>query len=250
MDSIDNDLVVRSLNFHGHQLTNFMKDQPIFSSLDLKGVDYHLYHSRNKELRMDDRGRRLIVHKFISQNTRTLFRTRAESSSTSGICCDDIVPPIETFAARHVSKDDRVRRLYELLREGDILYCTVIGKNVSGLLLSVLCFAPESGKARMASDLGLKAFCPASEMIPADEGKSFDQESVFVWRRKLLILFQPSLIYLYLNEPTPNNFSLVGSQFFPYRIVAEEIENIWKELGLNPATAKPLNYVSFGILLR
>lgn len=186
MDSIDNDLVVRSLNFHGHQLTNFMKDQPIFSSLDLKGVDYHLYHSRNKELRMDDRGRRLIVHKFISQNTRTLFRTRAESSSTSGICCDDIVPPIETFAARHVSKDVRVRMLYELLREGDVLFCTVVEKKVSGLLLDVLCFAPETGKARAASDLGMKAFCPATEVIPADKGREFEQESVLACRRKML----------------------------------------------------------------
>lgn len=180
MDSIDNNLVARTLNFHGHQLTNFMKDQPVFSSLDLKGVDYHLYHSRCRELKMDDRGRRLILHKFISQNTKTLFRKRDYNdpeNSTSRSICDDIVPPIETFAGLRISKDDRVRRLYEVLQVGDVLYCSVIGKNLSGLLLSLLCFAPESGKARMVSDLDVKAFCPAVEMIPGDQGKSYDQES-------------------------------------------------------------------------
>jgi len=178
MESIDNHLVVRSLNFHGHQLTNFMKDQPIFSSLDLKGVDYHLYHSRCRELKMDDRGRRLILHKFISQNTKTLFRKRDDREpETFGGICDDIVPPIETFAGNRISRDDRVRLLYEVLHVGDVLFCSVIGKNVSGLLLNLLCFAPESRKARVLSDLDVKAFCPAVEMIPAELGKSYDQES-------------------------------------------------------------------------
>ena len=177
MNSVDNDLVVRSLNFHGHQLTSFMKDQPVFSSLDLKGVDYHLYHSRCRELHIDERGRRLILHNFIAQNTKTLFRKKEAATSGSRTSCDDIVPPIETFVGNRVSKEDRVRRLYELLREGDILFCSVIGKNVSGLLLSVLCFAPQSGKARAASDLGVKAFCPAAEMVAAEEGKSYEQES-------------------------------------------------------------------------
>ena len=187
MDVIDNKLVARSLNFHGHQLTNFMKEEPIFDSLDLKGVDYHLYHSRSKELRIDERAQRLVLHKFISQNIRALFRKKEQGTSTSvSSCCDDIVPPIETFAARHVSKDVRVRMLYELLREGDVLFCTVVEKKVSGLLLDVLCFAPETGKARAASDLGMKAFCPATEVIPADKGREFEQESVLACRRKML----------------------------------------------------------------
>jgi len=182
MESVNNDMVVRALNYHGQQLTNFMKDQPVFRHLDLKGVDYHLYLSRSKELRMEDRGRRLMLHKFIAQNTETLFR-KQEGGSSSGahaVSCEDVVPPIETFVTKYVSKDDRVRRFYELVDEGDVLYCTIASKNVSGVLLNVLCFAPESGKARVVLDLGIKCFCPAAEMVPAEEGRFYDQESILL----------------------------------------------------------------------
>ena len=61
---ISNDLVTRALNYHGQQLTSFFKETPVFHDLDLKNVDYHLYHQRSKELRMEDRGKRLLLHRF------------------------------------------------------------------------------------------------------------------------------------------------------------------------------------------
>ena len=34
---------LRALNYHGQQLTSFMKDTEVCRLLDLKNVDYHLY---------------------------------------------------------------------------------------------------------------------------------------------------------------------------------------------------------------
>ena len=39
---INSDLVTRSLNYHGQQLTSFFKETPVFNDLDLKNVDYHV----------------------------------------------------------------------------------------------------------------------------------------------------------------------------------------------------------------
>ena len=61
---ISNDLITRALNYHGQQLTSFFKETPVFHDLDLKNVDYHLYHQRSKELRMEDRGKRLLLHRY------------------------------------------------------------------------------------------------------------------------------------------------------------------------------------------
>ena len=60
--------IVQSLNYHGNQLTSFLKDLPEFRNLDLRNVDYGLYQRRSKEFGMEDRGRRLLIHRFISQN--------------------------------------------------------------------------------------------------------------------------------------------------------------------------------------
>ena len=44
--SINNDMAVRALNYHGQQLTSFLKDEPMFMHLDLRNVDYHMYQVR------------------------------------------------------------------------------------------------------------------------------------------------------------------------------------------------------------
>jgi hypothetical protein len=156
-----------------------LKDQPLFRHLDLKGIDYHLYQCRSRELRMEDRGRRLILHKFIAQNMESLFRkARSRHATSKGeTSCSTLLPPIETFALKQVSREERVRLFFVLCREADLLYCSVSAKNTSGLLLTVVCFAPETGKARTVFDLGIKCFCPAAEMVSGDDGRMFIQES-------------------------------------------------------------------------
>ena len=74
---ISNDLITRALNYHGQQLTSFFKETPVFHDLDLKNVDYHLYHQRSKELRMEDRGKRLLLHRYNSLSViRNFFKLR------------------------------------------------------------------------------------------------------------------------------------------------------------------------------
>ena len=70
---LNNELAVRALNYHGQQLTSFLKDEPLFMHLDLRGVDYHEYTNRSRELRMEDRGKRLLLHKFIATQSEKLF---------------------------------------------------------------------------------------------------------------------------------------------------------------------------------
>ena len=41
---VSSELVVRALNYHGQQLTSFLKESPLYEGLDLRAVDYHLYH--------------------------------------------------------------------------------------------------------------------------------------------------------------------------------------------------------------
>ena len=64
LESLSSDLVVRALNYHGQQLTSFIKETNIYGQLDMKNVDYHLYHQRSRELRMEDRGKRLLLHRW------------------------------------------------------------------------------------------------------------------------------------------------------------------------------------------
>ena len=71
---VDNDLVVQSLNYHGNDLTKFLKDLPDFRNLNFSTVDYSLYQNRSKEVRTEDRGRRLLLHRFVTQNFNSIFR--------------------------------------------------------------------------------------------------------------------------------------------------------------------------------
>ena len=66
--SINQDLLVRSINYHGQQLTGFLQERPVFRNIDLGSLDYHLYHQRSRELRIEDRGRRMLLNRFIAQN--------------------------------------------------------------------------------------------------------------------------------------------------------------------------------------
>ena len=78
-EKIKNDLLIRSLNFHGQQLTSLIKDEPIFRKLDLKNVDYQLYQARYSELKMDERGYRLDLHRFIASNIQQIFKTAKDT---------------------------------------------------------------------------------------------------------------------------------------------------------------------------
>ena len=37
------ELILRSVNFHGQQLASFMKEVPVMRQIETKKIDYHLY---------------------------------------------------------------------------------------------------------------------------------------------------------------------------------------------------------------
>merc|ERR1719270_2096596 len=173
---VNNDLVVRALNYHGQQLTSFFKDTKVFEELDLKNVDYHVYHQRSKELRMEDRGKRLLLHRFISQHAEKLFQENSNSSSGYGnVRLDNdqveelaaLLPPYEVFT--NVHEDDRCRHFFDSIVAGDVLLCRVVQKSMSGLMLTVLCLDPVTDKSRYIEDLRIRCFCPSGEMVPASD---------------------------------------------------------------------------------
>jgi len=171
---LSNDLVVRALNYHGQQLTSFMKEKTVYQQLDLKNVDYHLYHQRSRELKMEDRGKRLLLHRFISQNSDKLF-SENPNTSMSNIRLDNdqveehaaLLPPFESFTDVH--EDDRCRHFFDAIVPGDTIFCRVVQKSMSGLMLSVLCLDPITSKSRFIEDIKIRCFCPSAEMIPASD---------------------------------------------------------------------------------
>jgi len=172
--NVSNDLVVRALNYHGQQLTSFMKEKKIYQQLDLKNVDYHLYHQRSRELKMEDRGKRLLLHRFISQNSDKLF-DELLNPNVSSIRLDNdqveehaaVLPPFEAFSDVH--EDDRCRHFFDAIVPGDTIFCRVAQKSMSGLMLSVLCLDPITAKSRFIEDIKIRCFCPSAEMIPASD---------------------------------------------------------------------------------
>jgi len=95
------------------------KEKPVYQKLDLKNVDYHLYHQRSRELKMEDRGKRLLLHRFISQNSDKLFNEMPISSASSIRLDNDqveehaaLLPPFEAFTDVH--EDDRCRHFFDV----------------------------------------------------------------------------------------------------------------------------------------
>ena len=188
MSGINNELAVRALNYHGQQLTNFIKDEPLFTQLDLKNVDYHLYQQRSKELRIEDRGKRLLLHKFIAANATKLFKTNTcfpqsnTSQNTGERYLSAVLPPFETFALDRISTEERLLDIFnKLLAVGDVIYCKITAMNSSGLLMNACCFADlnlsqreqrfKRAKTRYLYDLKIKCFCPAEELVAAHDAK-------------------------------------------------------------------------------
>lgn len=175
---MNRDLLIRSLNYHGQQLTSFLQNTSpkLLETNDVKHIDYHLYLSRSKELRMEDRGKRLLLHRFIAQNVEGVFGLNHDEVSRPAplkpwekppgqVDLNDI-PPLDTFLTSSVPTQARAVHFFDLIGPEDIVYCRIGARNTSGLLLTVEGFHPFSGKSRFCPDLSVKCFCPAEEMAP------------------------------------------------------------------------------------
>ncbi len=189
---LDWDLLRRSLNYHGQQLTslvreNFTGEGPDPVSEVIKGgtLDYNLYHRRSRELRIEDRGKRLLLHSFIAQNVTGLFSSWPQNKAQIAASLADeekvtaILPPMETFLPL-ADTESRTLHFFELVKPGDALYCAIGAQNRSGLLLKVLCFAGPSTKSRRLDDLRLRCLCPADQFSSDFNAGSTENVGVFV----------------------------------------------------------------------
>ena len=57
--------------------------------------------------------------------------------------------------------------MLQCVAAGDAVVCRVGGKSQAGLMLSLLCLHPATGKSRLLEDLRIRCFCAAAELLPA-----------------------------------------------------------------------------------
>ena len=57
--------------------------------------------------------------------------------------------------------------MLQCVTAGDAVVCRVGGKSQAGLMLSLICLHPATGKSRLLEDLRIRCFCPAAELLPA-----------------------------------------------------------------------------------
>jgi hypothetical protein len=125
---------------------------------------------------MEDRGKRLLLHRFISQKADRLFvESDGKDRARTGPVPDQVeehaalLPPFETFSDVH--EDDRCRHFFEAVKPGDTIFCRIVSKSAAGLMLSVLCLDPATGKSRHIEDVQIRCFCPSAEMVTACDPK-------------------------------------------------------------------------------
>ncbi|XP_067003369.1 NK-tumor recognition protein isoform X2 [Anabrus simplex] len=177
------ELITRCLNFHGQQLQRLWESERGEADLskhgvDAKELDFSVYQQRQKHLSFQDRGKRLKLQQFILKKAAFLFDSSLKQNNdevkerpAGDEDCFAIMPPYETFVA--MDKQSRQRHFFQNIKKGDIVICTISIKNVTGMMLKVLCTDGDDG--RYAADLNVKAFCPLSNWIPAADKKSINR---------------------------------------------------------------------------
>nr|CAD7457940.1 unnamed protein product [Timema tahoe] len=169
----DPELITRSLNFHGQPLQKLWEADLNTLSLELQDPDFEVYQQRQKHLSFQDRGKRQKLQQFIVKKASALFdssmkNTGVKEKITSDEECYAVLPAYESFI--QIDKQGKVRHFFQLVKPGDCIIGSIITKSVSGLLLKVICVDGEF--ARNVADLGIKAFCPMSNIIPAADKKN------------------------------------------------------------------------------
>jgi len=171
-------MIAHSVNYHGQQLTSFFKDSAMSSKLDMKKVDYHVYQQRSKTMKLEDRGKRLLIHRFIAQKAEALFQPESGHEHRASLGMENvedhaaIIPPIEVFS--NIDPDTRTKHVLRGLCVGEPLLCKVQNVSNSGLVLQLVAMDPVSGKSRHVEDLKIKGFCPAAEITAGNEYRNED----------------------------------------------------------------------------
>lgn len=115
MESVNSQLLTRSLNFHGQQLQKLWEGE--FGENDLgrrniKDLNFLVYGQRQKHLSFQDRGKRLKLQQFLIKKANTIFNLQATPLKLpkDGIISEDmyaVMPPFETYSS--VDKQKRLQ---------------------------------------------------------------------------------------------------------------------------------------------
>eukprot|EP00095_Tigriopus_kingsejongensis_P007756 maker-scaffold1691_size31027-snap-gene-0.7 protein:Tk07756 transcript:maker-scaffold1691_size31027-snap-gene-0.7-mRNA-1 annotation:"tetratricopeptide repeat protein 14-like protein" len=168
MSTINQEWLKRSLNFHGQQLSEFLRHNPDEVEAHRQDVDYHVYHKRAPGLPLQERGQRRLLHKFIANGAGGLFAQADRPASGSKSA--DIFPirsPLECYSPQpHL--EARVELFFREALSGVPMYARVAFVNPSGLLLNFLGFHPAVKNRRFIADMKMKSICPVNETVGED----------------------------------------------------------------------------------
>ncbi|CAH0557876.1 unnamed protein product [Brassicogethes aeneus] len=178
MESMNSQLLAKSLNFHGQQLQKVWEGE--FGDHDLsmrnvKDLNYNVYGQRQKNLSFQDRAKRLKLHQFIVKKADMLFtpNTIKFSAKTEENVGNEelysIMPPFETYL--NADRAKRLQYFSDNVKVGDLVLGTIVSKQQSGMMLKVLCTTGNGSNVKYAADINVKAFCPVANIIPAVDKK-------------------------------------------------------------------------------
>ncbi|CAG9864564.1 unnamed protein product [Phyllotreta striolata] len=176
METMNSQLISKSINFHGQQLQKLWEGEFGESDLsrkNIKDLNYQVYGQRQKTLSFQDRGKRLKLHQFLIKKSNCIYSLEATQiknapkSTTEDMYA--IMPPFETYTG--VDKQKRLQFFMENVKVGDLILGTIVSKQQSGMMLKVLCTAGVGAPVLYAADINVKAFCPVANVIPAVDKK-------------------------------------------------------------------------------
>uniref|UniRef100_A0A8D8UYB4 Tetratricopeptide repeat protein 14 homolog n=2 Tax=Cacopsylla melanoneura TaxID=428564 RepID=A0A8D8UYB4_9HEMI len=168
MEELDTGLIVRSLNYHGQQLTKLWdceQGPSHLAQLNITNLDYHTYSQRQKGLIFQERVKRLQLHEFIAKNAQRLFHADLTKKEEVKLVEDKSkkaplqkyaqLPPYESFL--NIEKSKKIKHFFQYAKVGSLIVGTLTSKNTAGVSLRVLYL--EADTVLCVPDLNIKAFC-------------------------------------------------------------------------------------------
>ncbi|XP_076253958.1 uncharacterized protein LOC143192473 isoform X4 [Rhynchophorus ferrugineus] len=177
MESMNNQLIAKTIGFHGQQLQKLWEGEFGDNDLPRRGVkdfNFQVYGQRQRNLSFQDRGKRLNLQQFIVKKAELIFSTKPSplKIDPGAALTEDlysVTPPFEVYV--NADRQKRLQFFTENVKVGDLILGTIVSKQQSGMMLKVLCTTGNSGTVKYAADINIKAFCPVANVIPAVDKK-------------------------------------------------------------------------------
>jgi len=163
---LDQDLLYTALQFHGPKLQEALRSEygDVGEFTGLSTLSFPAYANGNSISNDLDNEKQLKLHKFIANNSKAFFNVELLANNKQKQCEDfeinsfTVMPPYEAFG--YTNKEMKLKHFLSELSEGEIIITSISSKNISGLILKVLCTYTEP--IRCVSDINVRGFCQAS----------------------------------------------------------------------------------------